>query len=101
MELNEILVIAMLIFPGATGSLLSDRLPVILGLTVVLSFIYSLLGLHLAIWPDCSTAGAMVVAAGLVFLLVWILSPRKGLISRWLVVHRIHGPQDMATQVVD
>ena len=98
---GPILVIAMLIFPGATGSLLSDRLPVILGLTVILSFIYSLLGLHLAIWLDCSTAGAMVVAAGLVFLLVWILSPRKGLISRWLVVHRIHGPHDMATPVVE
>lgn len=86
---GPILVIAMLIFPGATASLLSDRLPRILGLTVLLSFLYALIGLHLAIWLDCSTAGAMVVAAGSVFLGVWTLSPRKGWVVLWLTRRRI------------
>src|SRR5690606_30123137 len=34
---GAVLVIAMLIFPGTTASLLSDRLPVILGLTLLIA----------------------------------------------------------------
>jgi len=80
-----ILVIAMLIFPGATASLLSDRLPTILVITVGLALVYALTGVHLAVWLNCSIAGAMTVAAGFFFILAWVFSPRKGLLRRWLV----------------
>lgn len=82
-SVGAILVIAMLIFPGATAGLLSDRLPTMLVLSVVLAALYSVLGIHLATWLDGSIAGAMVVAAFMIFVLVWIFAPRKGLLSRW------------------
>lgn len=82
-SVGAILVIAMLIFPGVTAGMLSDRLPVMLGLTVVLAALYAVLGLHLATWLDGSIAASMVVAATLIFVAVWIFAPRKGLLGRW------------------
>jgi len=79
---GAILVIAMLILPGATASLLSQRLPVVLALTVVHAALCSVLGVHLAKWLDCSIAGAMVVMGGFLFCLVWVFGPQQGLLWR-------------------
>ncbi len=83
-SVGAILVIAMLILPGATASLLSHRLPVIFLLTVVHAALSSVLGVHLALWLDCSIAGAMVVMGAGLFVLAWIFSPTQGLLRRWL-----------------
>jgi manganese/zinc/iron transport system permease protein len=79
---GAILVIAMLILPGATASMLSERLPVVLVLTVAHAALSSVMGLHLAKWLDCSIAGAMVVMAGFLFCLAWLFSPKQGLLGR-------------------
>lgn len=81
-SVGAILVIAMLILPGATASLLSQRLPRILGLTVIHAALSSLLGIHLAVWLDCSIAGAMVVMGAVLFGFAWIFSPQQGLLRR-------------------
>jgi len=73
-SVGAILVIAMLVYPGATASLLSERLPVLMALSVLLAALSSLLGFHLAIWLDCSAAGAMVVAAAGFFVLAWLVT---------------------------
>jgi manganese/zinc/iron transport system permease protein len=73
-SVGAILVVAMLILPGATASLLSSRLPVILALTISHAAFSSVAGLHLAVWLDCSTAAAMVVMGTALFTLVWVLS---------------------------
>jgi manganese/zinc/iron transport system permease protein len=83
-SVGAILVVAMLILPGATASLLSHRFPVIMLLTVLNAALSSVLGIHLSVWLDCSTAAAMVVVAAALFTLVWFLSPSEGLISRWI-----------------
>jgi manganese/zinc/iron transport system permease protein len=83
-SVGAILVIAMLILPGATASLLSQRLPVVHGLSVLHAALSSVLGVHLALWLECSIAGAMVVMGGALFVLAWILSPDRGLLWRWL-----------------
>lgn len=83
-SVGAILVIAMLIMPGATGALLSDRLPHILIMTIAFSTVYALGGLHLATWLNCSPAGAMVVSGFLIFCMVWFFSPRRGLLQLWL-----------------
>lgn len=83
-SVGAILVIAMLILPGATASLLSQRLPVILGLTVLHGAMSSVSGLHLALWLNCSIAGAMVVMGAVLFTLAWIFSPTQGLLRRVL-----------------
>ena len=69
---GAILVVAMLILPGATASLVSQRFPVMLGLTVLHAALSAVLGLHLGVWLNCSLAGAMVVAATALFGLAWI-----------------------------
>lgn len=79
---GAILVIAMLILPGATAALLSQRLPVVLLLTVVNAALSAMTGFHLATWLDCSIAGAMVVMAGVLFCLAWVFSPIQGLLPR-------------------
>jgi len=81
---GAILVIAMLIIPGATASLLTKRLPWMMGLTIVHAAVSSVLGLHLAIWLECSVAAAMCVAASGLFVVVWIFSPAEGLIRQWV-----------------
>ena len=83
-SVGAILVIAMLILPGATASLLSHRLPLIHGLAVIHAALSSVLGMHLAIWLNCSVAGAMVVAATGLFVLAWVFAPEQGLLRRWL-----------------
>lgn len=83
-SVGAILVIAMLILPGATAALLAQRLWHCLLLTLVHAACSSVLGIHLATWLDCSTAGAMVVMATALFCLAWFFSPREGLLPRWL-----------------
>lgn len=70
-SVGAILVIAMLILPGATASLLSQRLPVIHVLTVLHAALSAVLGTHLSIWLECSIAGAMVVIGTMLFSLAW------------------------------
>lgn len=81
---GAILVIAMLILPGATASLLSQRLPAIFLGTLIHAALSALAGLHLAIWLDCPAAGAMVVAGAILFCAAWLLSPTQGLIATGL-----------------
>ncbi len=83
-SVGAILVIAMLILPGATASLLARRLPVVLGLSVLHAALSSIMGIHLAQLLNCSVSGAMVVMGGALFVLAWLFSPVQGLIGRWL-----------------
>jgi manganese/zinc/iron transport system permease protein len=82
-SVGAILVIAMLILPGASATLLSQQLPRILLLSLAHAAISSVLGTHLAVWLDCSLAGAMVVMGGMLFVLAWLASPTQGLSSWW------------------
>lgn len=82
-SVGAILVVAMLILPGATAYLLTHRLPGMLGLSVVHSLFSSVLGMHLDLWLNCSMAAAMVVAGAALFTLAWIFSPSQGLVARW------------------
>lgn len=90
-SVGSILVIAMLIVPAATAHLLTDRLSVLLILSALIGAMSALLGHLLALsapgWLgyadlDTSTAAMMSVAAGLLFCLALVFSPRYGLISR-------------------
>lgn len=88
---GAILVIAMLILPGATASLLSRRLPVMLGLTVAHAALSSALGLHLSVWLETSSAASMVVMGTALFCCAWAFSPAEGLVARWLRARRLSG----------
>ena len=80
-SVGVVLVIAMIIFPGATALMLTDRLPIALAISTVISGAYSLLGFHLATWLNASIAGGMTVIAGIAFGIVWAFAPQRGLIA--------------------
>ncbi|MEE2907043.1 MAG: metal ABC transporter permease [Planctomycetota bacterium] len=93
---GSILVVSLLVAPAAAARLISDRLPVVLILAVIIGAIAAALGHISAItvpgWfpggvEDTSTAGMMAVLAGVLFGLAWILAPRHGLLVR--SVHRL------------
>jgi len=81
-SVGAILVVAMLIVPGATACLWTDRLSRMLLLSVLFGAIAAAAGYFLAVIWDSSIAGAMTVAAGFVLLLSIFFSPRYGLIAR-------------------
>ena len=87
---GAILVIAMLILPGATAQLLSTSLPRVLAISVVLAGVSALGGLHLGVAFDLPIAAAMVVAGTVLFVLAWLLAPRQGL--AWRLVRRVEDP---------
>ncbi len=94
-SVGSILVIAMLIVPPATAHLLTDRLHVMIGLSLAIAAASGFLGHVMArtIPPmifqpmgydiqDASTAGMMAVASGILFLLAALFGPKYGSVSR-------------------
>lgn len=79
-----ILVVAMLIIPGATAYLLTDRFGRMLVIAPVLSVTASATGIYLSYWLDASPGGLVIVVQGVVFAAVYLFSPRQGVIGRLL-----------------
>jgi manganese transport system permease protein len=77
-----ILVVAMLIIPGATAHLLTDRFGRMLVIAPVLSAACSVVGIYLSYWLDAASGGLVVLVQGAAFLLVYLFSPRHGLLGR-------------------
>ncbi|MFV0338486.1 MAG: metal ABC transporter permease [Chthoniobacterales bacterium] len=78
-SVGAILAVAMLIVPPMFAGQLSDCLPVRLGLTLLHAALSAIIGMYLSVWLNCSAAGAMVVAATLLFMLTWLASQIKKL----------------------
>ncbi|WP_437204520.1 metal ABC transporter permease [Planctomicrobium sp. SH664] len=96
-SVGSILVVALLIVPTACALLLSDRLSVIIPLSLAIAacsafvgrvlaksvpeFLFSRLGFpHV---KDAGTSGMVAVACGLFFVAAFLFSPGNGLIGRW------------------
>jgi manganese/zinc/iron transport system permease protein len=101
---GSILVVALMITPPATAWLLTDSLPRMLLLSVLSAAAAAVVGFWAAWYLDASIAGAMATAAGILFLLAFLLAPQKGVVSagrrrerqRWefarlmLAIHLLH-----------
>jgi manganese/zinc/iron transport system permease protein len=88
---GAILAVALLVMPGATARLWTDRMPVMLLLAAAHGILSTLLGYwlsHPAVL-NTSASGAICVAGFLLFLGSWIFSPRHGLIPRATVRRRL------------
>ena len=82
-SVGAILVIAFFIVPAAAAYLLTDRLSRMIILSVGLGIISAVTGYLFAILADVSIAGSMATMAGIMFGLIWVFAPNRGLISRW------------------
>ena len=83
-SVGAILVITLLIVPAATSYLLTDRLWLMVAVTVAIGWLAAIAGYRGAVAVDASIAGAMGVVATACFLLALLASPRYGLIARVL-----------------
>jgi manganese transport system permease protein len=77
-----VLVVAMLIIPGATAHLLTDRFGRMLVIAPALSAASSIVGIYVSYWVDASSGGLVVLVQGVVFAAVYLFSPRQGIIGR-------------------
>ena len=72
------LVIAMVVTPGATAYLLTDRFPRLIVLSVAIGAGTSFLGAYLSYFLNGATGGIIVCLQTAVFLLAFLLAPRHG-----------------------
>jgi len=78
---GSILVVAFMIGPPVTAYLLTDDLKWMLVISALIGAGNGILGYHAASLLDVSIAGSMAVTTGLIFLVIFLLAPRRGLIS--------------------
>ena len=83
-----VLVVAMLIIPGATAYLLTDRFGRMLVIAPALSAACAVAGLYLSYYLDTASGGMVVLIQGAVFALVYLFSPRHGLIGARILAAR-------------
>lgn len=76
-----ILVVAVLIIPGATAYLLTDRISRMLILAPVLAVASSIVGVYTSYYSDASTGGVVVLTQGAVFAIAYLFAPRQGVVT--------------------
>ncbi len=83
-----ILVVAMLIIPGATAHLLTDRFGRMLVIAPTLSAVCAVVGLYLSYYLDAASGAMVVLAQGAAFVVVYLFSPRHGLVGTRVMARR-------------
>lgn len=77
-----VLVVAMLITPGATAYLLSDRFDHMLIISVAMSVLSCLSGTYFSYYLDASTGGCIVVLMTLFFIAAMVFGPKYGMFAQ-------------------
>ena len=94
-----ILVVGLLITPAATAYLLCDRLDKMMMLSALFGVTSVVGGLYLCVWLDSAGGGAIMLFCTFQFLVVLVLAPKYGLLSRWMRLRNIV-PQQMVEDVL-
>jgi len=76
-----VLVVAMLVTPAATAQLLVRRLHLIMAVGAGVGVVSSVVGLYLSYHADVAASAAVVLTATVIFLLTFLLSPRRGILG--------------------
>ncbi|MDQ0483538.1 metal ABC transporter permease [Guptibacillus hwajinpoensis] len=92
-SVGAILVVAMLIVPGATAYLLTDKLIVMLIISAAIGVIAAIGGYYAALIWNISISGSMASIAGLIFAITFILSPKHGLMAKLIARRSIVAEQ--------
>lgn len=83
-SVGAILVVGMIIVPAATAYLLTERLSVMIVISVIISILSSVIGYYFAFLLDASIGGTMVSVAGVLFVTVLLFSPTHGVVvKKW------------------
>jgi len=76
------LVAAMLVTPAATASLLTRRLPTMMAVSAAIGALSSVVGLYLSYYLDVASGAAIVLTATALFVVAFLIAPRRGLAWR-------------------
>ena len=77
-----ILVVAMLVTPGATAYLLTDRFDRMTWLAICSSILSSIVGVYTSYWTDSSTAGCIVLVQTGLFVVAFLFAPKYGILRQ-------------------
>jgi manganese transport system permease protein len=77
-----VLVVALLIIPGATGFLLTERFGRMLVIAPATAAASAVVGIYLSYWLDVASGGMIVLVQGVLFTLAFVFAPRHGIVSR-------------------
>lgn len=75
------LVIAMVVTPGATAYLLTDRFSYLLIISVLIGLLSSAIGAYMSYFLDGATGGVIVLLQSMVFLCAFLFAPKHGWFS--------------------
>ncbi|MEM7469778.1 MAG: metal ABC transporter permease [Pseudomonadota bacterium] len=75
------LVIAMVVTPGATAYLLTDRFPRLLAMSVIIGALTSFFGAYFSYFLDGATGGVIVCLQALIFALAFVFAPKHGILA--------------------
>jgi len=75
------LVIAMVVTPGATAYLLTDRFPRLLALSVLIGSSTSFIGAYLSFFVDGATGGLIISLQTVIFLIAFFIAPKHGYLA--------------------
>ena len=78
---GAILVVALMIAPPAAAYLLTTNLKKMISLAAIFGVFSAISGYWVAHWLDASIAGSITTVLGLVFFLVYLFAPNKGIIA--------------------
>ena len=78
-----VLIVAMLVTPAATASLVTRRFPMIMLLGSGVGVVSSVVGLYLSYHLEVASGAAIVLVATGFFILALLFGPRRGLIAHW------------------
>lgn len=78
---GALLVIAMVVTPGATAYLLCDRFPRLIATSVAIGVLTSFFGAYASYFLDGATGGIIVALQTLVFLVVFVVAPKHGILA--------------------
>ncbi len=78
-----VLVIAMLVTPAATASLLVRRLHYMIYLGVVIAVASAVVGLYVSYYGEVASGASIVLTATAFFAAALLFAPRRGMLARW------------------
>jgi manganese/iron transport system permease protein len=78
---GALLVIAMVVTPGATAYLLCDRFPRLISTSVAIGVLTSFFGAYASYFLDGATGGIIVALQTLVFLIAFVVAPKHGILA--------------------
>lgn len=95
---GAILSVALIIVPPVCASLLTQRLPIMIGLSLVFGAASALAGYGLSVFWDVSPAGMIATTLGGVFGITLLAAPRQGLLAQ--TIRRRNQRTQFATEML-